>query len=483
MSTGSVRASAEERARPLPGDDLISSPIGSLTDAVTIQAAPRDVWPWLVQMGAGRAGWYSYDRLDNGGQSSATRVIPELQRLATGMVFPALPGRTDGFTLAAFQPESFLVLDWKAPDGARLVTWAFVLQPLSARSTRLIVRARAGPGYRFRGLPWSLTKAVAPVVHFIMQRKQLLGVASRAEKARAFRTPEGEAAFLGAYDAAMKRLWRVPYEDLEVSSRFGTTHVVASGPRDGPPLVLLHGYMATLTMWGPNVADFTRDYRVYAIDIMGQPGKSIPAEPIRDAADYATWLAETLNGLRLDCVSLAGMSYGGWLALNFAIAAPERVKQLVLLSPACLLPIARQFSLRGMLMMFFPTRLTVDSFMRWLGFRPNRADARCVFDVMRLGLKHFRIPRETLRVTPTEFSDDGLPVMRVPTLLVLGDREVIYDPAAALERGRRLIPQFQGTLVAGASHDMCFSQHRIVDARVLDFLSRQRENVPRRVVA
>ena len=104
----------------------------------------------------------------------------------------------------------------------------------------------------------------------------------------AFKTPEGEAAFLAAYDAAMKS-WTVPYEETDIPTPFGMTHVVVSGPKDAPPLVLLHGYWATSTMWAPNIADFSKDYRVYAVDVMGQPGKSIPAEPIRDAADYAAW--------------------------------------------------------------------------------------------------------------------------------------------------------------------------------------------------
>jgi hypothetical protein len=90
----------------------------------------------------------------------------------------------------------------------------------------------------------------------------------------AFKTPEGRAAYLAAYSAAMK-LWPVPYEEIEIPGRFGVTHVVASGRKTGAPLVLLHGYMATVTMWTSNIADFSRDHRVYAIDVMGQPGKSI----------------------------------------------------------------------------------------------------------------------------------------------------------------------------------------------------------------
>jgi hypothetical protein len=98
----SVCATHEEKMRVLPGDERIPQAIDSLTHGVTIQRPPRDLWPWLVQMGAGsRAGWYSYDWLDNGRQPSATRIVSELQRPAVGTIFPALPGVTEGFTVLA----------------------------------------------------------------------------------------------------------------------------------------------------------------------------------------------------------------------------------------------------------------------------------------------------------------------------------------------------------------------------------------------
>jgi len=98
----SVRTTREEQTRALPGDERIPDAIDTLTHGVTIQRPPRDVWPWLVQMGAGRrAGWYSYDWLDNARQPSATRVVPELQHPTVGTVFPALPTTTDAFVLLA----------------------------------------------------------------------------------------------------------------------------------------------------------------------------------------------------------------------------------------------------------------------------------------------------------------------------------------------------------------------------------------------
>jgi pimeloyl-ACP methyl ester carboxylesterase len=287
-----------------------------------------------------------------------------------------------------------------------------------------------------------------------------------------FKTRDGKARYLAAYDAVLT-MWPVPFQELDVPTRFGTTHVIVSGPKDAPPLVLLHGYMATSVMWAPNIGDFSRRHRVYAIDTMGQPGKSIPGEPIGSATDYVRWLTATLDALHLDRVDLLGMSFGGWLALTYASAAPERVRKLVLLSPGGILTLSKQLSMRGMLMMIVPTRVTVSSFMRWVGLKdaPGESDDWRLIDLMYLGMKHFRMPRETLRVGANPVSDEELRALRAPMLLLIGEDEVLYDAAAAMARASRLVPDFQGELVRDCRHDMCSSQCRIVDARVLDFLN------------
>jgi hypothetical protein len=178
----SVRATNREAATRLPGDDLIPAALDRLTHAITIRRPRRDVWPWLAQMGAGtRAGWYSYDFLDNARKPSATRLVPELQPLERGMLFPALPHVTDGFTLLDFDPERSLVLGFQRPGAAPEVTWAFQLEDVDRDATRLVVRASGGPGYRFKGLPVALTRPLIRCVHFVMERKQLLGIATRAE--------------------------------------------------------------------------------------------------------------------------------------------------------------------------------------------------------------------------------------------------------------------------------------------------------------
>ena len=184
-----AQATLAERARPFPGDDLLHPCATSLTHAITIRRPRSEVWPWLLQMGAGRAGWYSYDRIDNGGVRSADALIPALQGVRVGSIMPWLPGAADGLTVISIEPERCLILAAVSPeDGHLLTTWAFVLEESASGVTRLIVRARAGSGYRPPfGLPAWTARTLVTWGHGIMQRRQLRGIASRAEGSRPWR--------------------------------------------------------------------------------------------------------------------------------------------------------------------------------------------------------------------------------------------------------------------------------------------------------
>ena len=168
-----------------------------------------------------------------------------------------------------------------------------------------------------------------------------------------------------------------------------------------------------------------------------------------------------IKGFTRELVSLGALIWGFLLACWFYPAVAGG-----------LLPMVRQFTVRGMLMVWLPTRLAVNSFFRWLGFT-DRAYAN-LLDMVYLGLRHFRMPIETARVMPAVVSDDALRTMTVPTLLLIGEHEVISNPARALERARRLLPEFEGELVPECRHDMVSSQRDVVDARVLDFLKNTR---------
>jgi pimeloyl-ACP methyl ester carboxylesterase len=292
-------------------------------------------------------------------------------------------------------------------------------------------------------------------------------------KSSSFKTPQDEAEFMAVYDALMKH-WPVPYETFDIPGRFGCTHVVASGPKDAPALMLLHGAHATVSMWSANAADLSRDFRLYAVDLMGQPGKSIPSASFARREDLIPWFTELLDALKIARPSLVGQSYGGWFSLNYAIHVPDRVNKLVLLSPAaCFLPLNTQHDLRGAFMYFFPARLTVRSFKLWETYTQNinNPENLSLFnakvELLYQGLKYFRMQGEK---NPDVFTDDHLRSLQAPTLLLIGQQEVIYDPAASLERARRLIPHIEAGLIPDASHDMSYFQARAVDEHILNFL-------------
>ena len=176
-----VRATPGERAMTLAGDGLISQPIGTVYQAITIRRPPHHVWPGLVQMGSGHAGWYGFGFIDNGGHRSVDRILPEFQDIDVGTVFPALPGVTDGFTVVQYEPEHRLVLRWRSPSGGYLGTWAFVFERLQPKSSGLIVRGHVAPGYHPYNLPQWVALPLARPAHFILERKELVSLDRRAD--------------------------------------------------------------------------------------------------------------------------------------------------------------------------------------------------------------------------------------------------------------------------------------------------------------
>ena len=205
-----------EKAKPLPGDDLVPEAEAIDTRGIDIDAPPEKVWPWLVQMGYGRAGWYSYDELDTN-HPSADHIVPELQKLEVGDVVPTHPG--GGFEVKVLEPGEALVLyadralmeaqKAAAPDSIKeaslnvqatgmalettmqgdfTASWAFVLEPRPEGRTRLIERFRgkmempappAGAPVPPR-VPEIAGKAITFGL-FVMVRRQLLGIRDRAE--------------------------------------------------------------------------------------------------------------------------------------------------------------------------------------------------------------------------------------------------------------------------------------------------------------
>ena len=170
LARGATPTVDEEHAA-LPGDDLVPGAIVA-THAITIDAPPAEVWPWLVQMGCDRAGWYSVDRLDNGGRPSADRIVPELQGLAVGDAVPGWPGHRLLMHARLVEPERALVLEWRGRSSA--LSWGFYLTPHDRGVTRLVVRLRA-----HYPQPGALVVRALLPGHDVMQPLQLRRIRAR----------------------------------------------------------------------------------------------------------------------------------------------------------------------------------------------------------------------------------------------------------------------------------------------------------------
>ena len=171
-------STSEEVARSMPGDDVVSAPTFNATRAVTVDARPEAVWPWIVQIGFGRAGWYSYDVLDNLGRRSAERIVPALQHIEVGDLVPLGPGEDAGMRVKALESGRWVVW-W---DNNHLTTWSWLLDPMPDGRTRLLTRVRTRPSWRHPAtVIWLVLTEVAD---FPMMRKCLLGIKRRAETAR-----------------------------------------------------------------------------------------------------------------------------------------------------------------------------------------------------------------------------------------------------------------------------------------------------------
>ncbi len=196
-------ATQAERDEALPGDDIVTAPSWVTDFATDVAAPPADVWPWLAQMGYGRAGWYTWFPLDNGGVPSADVIVPALQEVRVGDYFPDGARAVDGFgqwRVETLDPPHALVLHsrrdvvngYEIPPGDEPwhsfldCTWVFVLSEPRPDATRLHVRVRA----ELRGKAWIAPVARAARVLFglgdnVMENTLLRGIRERAERVRA----------------------------------------------------------------------------------------------------------------------------------------------------------------------------------------------------------------------------------------------------------------------------------------------------------
>jgi pimeloyl-ACP methyl ester carboxylesterase len=279
-----------------------------------------------------------------------------------------------------------------------------------------------------------------------------------------FKTPEGEARFLAAYDAILAR-WPVPYQELNIPTCFGTTHIVASGSAKAKPLILLHCMMGSATVWLPNVAALSKHYRVYAIDVIGEPNKSVPSRKVNYRDEFAKWLLDVFNNLKINRANIAGNSYGGFLALNQASHTPERIERIVLISPAATFTQIWPFYFH----MYIPLILGLKKSFKKAGEWIQQGIA---FDKgwNELSQTVYKYGKPINMVYPIVFKKAELQKVQNPTLLLIGGKEVIYKPEKTIKKAKQLMPGLQAEIVPNANHIAAMTNPDYVNRRIIEFL-------------
>ncbi|MBW1799836.1 MAG: alpha/beta hydrolase [Deltaproteobacteria bacterium] len=289
-----------------------------------------------------------------------------------------------------------------------------------------------------------------------------------------FKRPEDEALYLRAYDAVFSSFHLKP-EQIMVSTRFGLTHVNAFGSKDSPNLVLLHGMGASSTMWAANIEALSRHFRVYALDTIGDLGKSRCEGRLREGRDYAGWLKDTFDGLKLEKAHIAGVSYGGWIAFHFAVHAPERTRKIVSIAPAATFQRIRwSFFIRVLPIFLIPVKSIKNhfrtQFIRWLA---GISDISVIEadPLWRQYLCGASLARLRPVPPPNIFDDRALKNITTPTLLLVGEKEVIYHPEKVLDRAGRTMPNIATELVPDGTHMMSWEKKETINAHMIDYLS------------
>ena len=273
-----------------------------------------------------------------------------------------------------------------------------------------------------------------------------------------YKSDAGRQAIHALYRRALQQ-WPIPYAELIVPTRHGDTFVIASGGAAAPALVLLHGSGANSSTWIREVAALSRDHRVYAVDMIGEPGFSAEARPPLASDAYAAWLDDVWNALGIARASVAGVSLGGWLAIDYAVRRPGRVRALSLISPS---GIGRQ---NTALLIKAAILLQLGEWGRRRALRLVSGSDHVPQQVAEFVLaifSHFRPRMERLPLR----TDEELAALALPVQLILGATDRMIRSADTRDRMERLVKDLHVTWLENEGH-MLGGQA----ARVLEFLA------------
>jgi len=292
-----------------------------------------------------------------------------------------------------------------------------------------------------------------------------------------FRSAKAKTEYLTRYDKAAKE-WPISSESKMVDTSYGQTFVRISGPVDAPPLVLLPGAGCCSLMWGLNIERLSEYHRTYAVDALintGCVGRSVYTRAITGPVDAVTWLDDLFCALGLgDNINLLGTSYGGWLASQCALHAAHWLNKIVLVAPAgTVLPFRKGYLLRTILLNLIPHRSIYIRFFKWSLkdlAQQNIQLLEAIADELLISMRSFEPINPKQLPSLTALNDEELQNIKVPSLFLVGENEVLYSAQKAVQRLNKVAPQIQTAVIPQAGHDLLLVQAEMVNQKILKFL-------------
>lgn len=268
----------------------------------------------------------------------------------------------------------------------------------------------------------------------------------------AFKSPEQKKTCLAAYREILG-LWPVPYQMKVVTTEYGKTNVLVCGKENAPALILLHGAGGNASIWVLMIKQLSKHFRIYAIDIIGEPGLS-ESHRLATPDEYPYWLYDVIKRLALNNITLCGFSLGATIACHFVEQYPSRIKQLILISPAYLSSPRISFLVRLLLRHVLPFPFMILHFLNHL-ISGHKLSKR----MMKLFIKQYQAYRFNpllikLKPIKPRFFNRAL----MPVLVLLGKEESVYRLRQSIKKCQSMQNNIRVELIEGAGDFMIFQQ-------------------------
>jgi len=274
----------------------------------------------------------------------------------------------------------------------------------------------------------------------------------------AFKTEEGRQLVFNRYKEILAN-WPVKNKQYSVSTSIGSTFIIESGRDDKPSLILLHGSVSNSFTWFTDVIELSNKFKVFAVDVIGDAGLSEMVRPGYRSGAYEKWLHELMGALNIESAHFAGISLGGWMAINFCIHFPRMARSIFLISPGGLSRVKRSFLWKVLLYSLSGNKRKI--FILLNGGKDNGLSHQFKSAMAFTGLinKHFKPRTDELPV----FKSEELAQLTMPVMLVFGAKDCIFnaDESALLLTGAA--PQAEVIIYPDAGHIIVDQSEKMID--------------------